>query len=255
MGPAVGANSAVGAGSVGTAGAAAAAVAPLTVATGSSASSGAATDAAQLQPAVRAATPPFPAWKRGKVLGRGAHGTVYLGRVEHNRMLVAVKSVNTDGMDKAEMEGIQHEIDLMRDLKHTNLVGYLGTEHRRHALNIFLEYAQGGSLRQLLQEHGALPEPVAGRYTYQILLGLEYLHNRGIAHRDIKGANVLIGADGQCKLADFGASKSVEASSIVSGLKGGGWALFSYCYLLGPSIALIVLGGYTLLLLPPAPPY
>ena len=108
---------------------------------------------------------------------------------------------------------------------------------------------------QLLQEHGALPEPVAGRYTYQILLGLEYLHNRGIAHRDIKGANVLIGADGQCKLADFGASKSVEASSIVSGLKVGGWALFSYCYLLGPSIALIVLGGYTLLLLPPAPPY
>ena len=173
----------------------------------------------QLPPEMRAATPPFPAWKRGKVLGRGAHGTVYLGRVEHNRKLVAVKSVNTDGMDTSDLDAIQHEIDLMRQLKHTNLVGYLGTEQRRHNLNIFLEYAQGGSLRQLLQEEGALEEGRAARYTYQILLGLEYLHARGIAHRDIKGANVLLGADGQCKLADFGASKKVEASSIVSGLK------------------------------------
>ena len=104
---------------------------------------------------------------------------------------------------------------------------YLGTENRKHTLNIFLEYAPGGSLRQLLQERGTgvpLEEARCARYARQILSGLAYLHLNGIAHRDIKGANVLLSdtytTEGHhCKLADFGASKRVEAHSIVSGLK------------------------------------
>lgn len=83
-----------------------------------------------------------------------------------------------------------------------------------------MEYAPGGSLRQLLQEVGPLSEQASARYAKQILLGLNYLHQNAIAHRDIKGANVLLAAEGHCKLADFGASKRVEANSIVSGLKG-----------------------------------
>mmetsp|Transcript_48394 Transcript_48394/g.65875 ORF Transcript_48394/g.65875 Transcript_48394/m.65875 type:complete len:563 (-) Transcript_48394:935-2623(-) len=162
----------------------------------------------------------FPDWKRGKILGRGAHGTVYLGRIEKNGQYIAVKSVHTEGMNNADLDAIEHEIRMIRSLQHTNIVRYLGTEKRRHTLNIFLEYAAGGCLRQLLQEHGRLSEETTALFSHQILRGLDYLHSNGIAHRDIKGANVLLAAEGHCKLADFGASKRVEANSLVSGLKG-----------------------------------
>ena len=135
--------------------------------------------------------------------------------------MVAVKSVPTDGLDPNDLEAIEHEIRMIKGLSHPNIVRYLGTENRKHTLNIFLEYAPGGSLRQLLQERGSAPldEALAAQYAFQILSGLDYLHGAGIAHRDIKGANVLLAAEGHCKLADFGASKRVEANSIVSGLK------------------------------------
>ena len=93
-------------------------------------------------------------------------------------------------------------------LNHPNIVQYLGMERPTpDILCIFLEYVPGGSLRKHINRFGALPEPLVRVYTRQLLLGLEYLHANGIAHRDIKGANVLITNDGVIKLADFGASK------------------------------------------------
>jgi len=136
--------------------------------------------------------------------------------------LVAVKSMPVDGASPADVEAIEHEIRMIKGLRHPNIVRYLGTETCPSGLHIFLEYAHGGSLRQLLQaqEHAPLAESVAATYTKQVLSGLAYLHAHGITHRDIKGANVLLASEGHCKLADFGASKRVEAHSVVSGLKG-----------------------------------
>ncbi len=57
---------------------------------------------------------------------------------------------------------------------------------------------------------GSFKESVIRVYTRQILLGLEYLHHRGIMHRDIKGANILVDTTGLVKVADFGASKQIE---------------------------------------------
>ena len=85
---------------------------------------------------------------------------------------------------------------------------------------IFLDYADRGSLRQFYLRNGPLRESQAANTTRQILKGLKYLHNNGIAHRDVKGANVLLCASGLMKLADFGASKRIGSESVVSGLKG-----------------------------------
>jgi hypothetical protein len=85
-----------------------------------------------------------------------------------------------------------------------------GTERSSGSLNIFLEYVPGGSIASLLAKFGSFRETVVRVYTRQILSGLAYLHGHGIAHRDIKGANILVDNTGLVKLADFGASRRIE---------------------------------------------
>ena len=117
---------------------------------------------------------------------------------------MAVKKVEEFSNDISTLE---NEIRLLEGLKHRNIVRYQGTEREGGCLCIFLEYVPGGSIKALIHKFSKLEDSVVRCYTRQILMGLEYLHNNGIAHRDIKGANCLVGNDGVIKLADFGASK------------------------------------------------
>jgi len=146
-------------------------------------------------------------WKRGEMLGQGAFGVVYLGLNTTSGELMAVKQVTTDEVSSKELASLENEINLLRGLWHRNIVRYIGTEMHNGSLSIFLEYVPGGSLKALVDKFGKLEDSVAKTYTRQLLMGLEYLHTNGIAHRDVKGANCLVGNDGICKLADFGNSK------------------------------------------------
>ena len=80
-------------------------------------------------------------------------------------------------------------------------------------LNIFLEYVPGGSVTSLLRNYGAFEEPLVRNWVRQILLGLNYLHERDIIHRDIKGANMLVDNKGGIKISDFGISKKIDDSA------------------------------------------
>lgn len=77
-------------------------------------------------------------------------------------------------------------------------------------LNIFLEYVPGGSVATLLRNYGAFEESLSSLWVKQILTGLNYLHEREIVHRDIKGANILVDNRGGIKISDFGISKKME---------------------------------------------
>ncbi|KAL8569123.1 hypothetical protein ACOMHN_055039 [Nucella lapillus] len=168
-------------------------------------------------------------WKKGNVLGKGAFGTVWCGLTNEGE-LIAVKQIelNTADRQKAEREyeKVQEEVELLKTLKHINIVGYLGTSLDDSTVSIFMQFVPGGSIASILARFGALDETVFRRYTRQILQGVEYLHDNDVIHRDIKGGNVMLMPNGIIKLIDFGCAKrlcinlSLSQSQILRSMKG-----------------------------------
>ena len=109
-----------------------------------------------------------------------------------------------------EIESFRREIEMMESLQHNNIVRYFGTDRTDKNLFILLEFVPGGSIEQMLSQFGAFSEEMVRRFTHHILSGVSYLHDCGIVHRDIKGANVLVSSSGVAKLADFGCSKKLS---------------------------------------------
>ncbi|KAF2116703.1 protein kinase byr2 [Lophiotrema nucula] len=169
-------------------------------------------------------------YMKGALIGQGSFGSVYLALHAVTGELMAVKQVElpsasgTSQMDQRKtnmVEALKHEIGLLRDLKHQNIVQYLGSNSDESHLNIFLEYVPGGSVATMLVNYGPLGESLIQNFVRQILQGLSYLHSRDIIHRDIKGANILVDNKGSVKISDFGISKRVEASTLLNGAGGG----------------------------------
>eukprot|EP00039_Didymoeca_costata_P016624 m.300462 g.300462 ORF g.300462 m.300462 type:complete len:845 (-) comp16421_c1_seq35:662-3196(-) len=149
-------------------------------------------------------------WQRGKLLGTGAYGNVYLCLDKDSGEMFASKRVNiSEHVPTNKMDPLIKELSILRRLHHPNVVSFLGFEVNNKSVYIFLEYCGGGDLRTVLKAFGGLSAAVTAKYTNEILAGLHYLHSNRVIHRDIKGANVLLTAQGHCKLGDFGLAKAV----------------------------------------------
>ncbi|KAI5629437.1 mitogen-activated protein kinase kinase kinase 3, partial [Silurus asotus] len=154
-------------------------------------------------------------WRRGKLLGQGAFGHVYLCYDVDTGRELAAKQVQFDPASpetSKEVSTLECEIQLLKNLHHERIVQYYGClrDLSEKTLTIFMEYMPGGSVKDQLKAYGALTENVTRKYTRQILEGMSYLHSNMIVHRDIKGANILRDSAGNVKLGDFGASKRLQ---------------------------------------------
>ncbi|MCO5557593.1 hypothetical protein L7F22_011159 [Adiantum nelumboides] len=150
----------------------------------------------------------------GDEIGKGAYGRVYKGLDLENGDFVAIKQVSLENIFPEDLASIMQEIDLLKNLNHKNIVKYLDSFKTKSHLHIILEYVENGSLASIIKPNkfGAFPESLVAVYISQVLEGLVYLHEQGVIHRDIKGANILTTKEGLVKLADFGvATKLTEA--------------------------------------------
>ncbi|CUA68863.1 hypothetical protein RSOLAG22IIIB_03729 [Rhizoctonia solani] len=140
----------------------------------------------------------------GDSLGKGAFGQVYRALNWTTGETVAVKQILLSDVPKSELGELMSEINLLKILDHPNIVKYKGYVKTRDCLYIILEYCENGSLHNICKRFGKFPENLVAVYISQVLDGLVYLHDQGVIHRDIKGANILTNKDGTVKLADFG---------------------------------------------------
>ncbi|KAM7510341.1 hypothetical protein LguiB_009216 [Lonicera macranthoides] len=163
-------------------------------------------------------------WQKGKLIGRGTFGSVYVASNRETGALCAMKEVELlpDDPQSAEcIRQLEQEIKVLSQLKHPNIVQYYGSEIVDDRFYIYLEYVHPGSINKYIRDHcGAMTESVVRNFTRHILSGLAYLHSTKTIHRDIKGANLLVDAYGVVKLADFGMAKHLTGQAAHLSLKG-----------------------------------
>ena len=153
-------------------------------------------------------------WQKGKYIGGGTFGSVYAAINLDTGGVMAVKEIKFQDSQSVKnlVPAIKDEMTILEMLNHPNVVQYFGIEVHRHKVYIFMEYCEGGSLASLLTHGRIEDEMVIQVYALQMLEGLAYLHQSGVAHCDIKPENILLDHNGVIKFVDFGAAKVIATS-------------------------------------------
>lgn len=135
-------------------------------------------------------------------IGQGASGGVYLAHaIGSTNRVVAIKQMNLEHQPKKEL--IINEILVMKGSKHPNIVNYIDSYLLKGELWVVMEYMEGGSLTEIVT-HSVMSEGQIGAVCRETLKGLQFLHSKGVIHRDIKSDNILLNIEGNIKMTDFG---------------------------------------------------
>ncbi|CAM9611933.1 unnamed protein product [Chrysoparadoxa australica] len=141
----------------------------------------------------------------GRPLGKGKFGAVYLAREKKSKYIVALKVLTKKQLVKGKVEQqLRREIEIQSRMKHPNILRMYGYFYDDRRIYLILEFSPGGELYKRLVSRGSFSEEVSARYVCEIGQALKYCHDRHVIHRDMKPENLLVGARGELKIADFG---------------------------------------------------
>jgi serine/threonine-protein kinase len=150
-----------------------------------------------------------------ELIGKGGMSSVYKA---HDRLLdrqIAVKILHPHFTEDEEyVERFRREARAVAQLSHPNIVTVIDRGEDEGRQYIVFEYVEGENLKQLLERTGPMPVRDALLLALQAARALAFAHGRGLIHRDVKPQNVLLNADGQAKMTDFGIARSVDVQGV-----------------------------------------
>jgi serine/threonine protein kinase len=150
--------------------------------------------------------------------GHGAMGNVYKARDRETSETVALKLLKPEiASDQAMMERFKNELLFARKITHKNVCRVHEFNRIGNLAFTTMEFVEGESLRSVLNRFGGFPLRKGLAIASQICSGLQEAHAQGIVHRDLKPENVMIDANGNVKIMDFGIARSMEALTRLTG--------------------------------------
>ncbi|XP_073708379.1 aurora kinase A [Garra rufa] len=149
----------------------------------------------------------------GRALGKGKFGSVYLARERQTKFILALKVLFKKQLEKAGVEHqLRREVEIQSHLRHPNILRLYGYFHDTARVYLILEFAPKGELYGELQRCGTFDDQRSATYIMELADALSYCHSKNVIHRDIKPENLLLGANGELKIADFGWSVHTPSS-------------------------------------------
>src|SRR5574337_196335 len=151
-----------------------------------------------------------------KEIGRGGMANVYLAEdtyLDNRQIAIKILRSNFEN-DSLAIARFQREAYAMSELNHPNIVGISDVGDADDQQYIVMEYIDGLTLKQYINEHAPLANEEVVRIASEILVAMDLAHRSGIIHRDLKPQNILITKDGTAKVTDFGIAKALSETSL-----------------------------------------
>ncbi|XP_026520737.1 aurora kinase A [Notechis scutatus] len=149
----------------------------------------------------------------GRPLGKGKFGNVYLAREKRSKFILALKVLFKAQLEKAGVEHqLRREVEIQSHLRHPNILRLYGYFHDATRVYLILEHAPRGEVYKELQKLTKFDEQRTATYVTELADALLYCHSKRVIHRDIKPENLLLGSNGELKIADFGWSVHAPSS-------------------------------------------
>ncbi|KAG4100259.1 Pkinase-domain-containing protein [Neocallimastix lanati (nom. inval.)] len=148
-----------------------------------------------------------------KTVGEGNFAKVKLAKHKLTGVEVAIKIIDKTRIDEKKLGKLYREVKIMKFLNHPNIVKLFEVIETKNTLFLVMEYSSGGELYDYLVVHGRMKEKEARVKFRQILSAVNYCHNKRVIHRDLKAENLLLDANFDIKIADFGFSNYYDPES------------------------------------------